>query len=59
MDSLQKNGMAMERWTARRWSDGRLDDVAMNSLRWTAQRNGRLDNGQLVMDTWAQWTAWQ
>jgi hypothetical protein len=39
MDSLQKMT-----W---RWSDGRLGDVGMDGLRWTARRNGRLGNGWL------------
>ena len=29
------------------WSDGRLDNVAMDGLRWTARRNERLGNGRL------------
>ena len=39
MDSVQKKF-----W---RWSDGRLGDVGMDGLRWTARRNGRLGNGWL------------
>ena len=71
---LAMDGSAMERWTARRCSDGRpamggsqwlacngrLGDGAMDSLRWTAC-DGRLGDGVmggLAMERWTASNGW-